>query len=298
MTNDNSYIDALIAEATAETAASNAASTEVKEKEDVVADNATAEDENPKSDNDNSLEEKKEDSSDDGDDGDDGDVEFPKKAKNALRWQRKLVAKEREKNAELSQKLAELEQLVTKSNDSGFDPNAPQESQFETYGDFLKAQIRYEIKKEDSVREQTSQYEQEQTKIAQESFARVQKSTAEFVKNTPDAKEVFKEYGETLDSFPAEIQQVMYELGEKLPLAVYNLAISGKLDYLAEMSPALAAIELGRATAQQPKAQSVNKISNAPNPPAHVAKGVGSTSSRDVSGKMSADELYKWTMSK
>lgn len=297
MTNDNAYIDQIISEHIAE----NSVEKEIINKplpnsdSQVANENSDAVDNTPNDTKEGQDEASEETSGEHTEDY----VEFPKKAKNAIDRQRKLVTKERARNAELAQEVqvlkSKLEQILAPSQEgqsNNFDPHAPHPSQYPSYEKYLIEQAKYELKAE---MDGAYQKNEQQQKAAAEMqvLQSISQAANEFTKNTPEAKEIFEEYANVLDSLPIETQNILAGLGNQMPMAVYNLAKMGELDEMAYMTPAQVAVKLGRALAYKPKVQSIPKVSNAPIPPATSAKGKGVAVERELTN-MSTNDLMKW----
>ena len=155
----------------------------------------------------------------------------------------------------------------------------------------MRAVAKYDTKQElasrESKQKETHQTTQEQQWIAQREQA-VAAKAQEFAKETPELLELVEEYGDVIDELPPQIQRVFLE-AENAPLAFYNLAKEGKLESLASMSPARAAMEIGRAQTQAPTKP--KPVTNAP-APMSPAKGTGA--SGKSLDRMSWEETRKW----
>jgi hypothetical protein len=220
------------------------------------------------------------------------EVVFPKKAVNAISRRDKIIAKERAEKAALA---AELEQYRSQiqakppQNNQGNANGAPKEDDFDNYGDFLKAEILYNIKQEQAQQqEQLNKKQQDyQRQIWEEQRTQEIAQKAESHKaEIPDFAQVVEENADYLDDLPEQIQQAFLE-ADDASLAFYNLAKEGKLEALAAMSPYRAAMEIAMAQSKKPQ---LNRVTNAPNPIKSV-QGRGSVT-KDVS-EMSGEELLK-----
>jgi hypothetical protein len=221
-------------------------------------------------------------------------VPFPKKALNKISRLERERNKERAQNAAL---LAELEQLrqiraqqpQNQSNNDG----APQEDQFENYGDYLEAKITHKLKVEQSAREQ-EQKNQQMSQQEQEWIARRENEIAEMAeahkKIIPDFAQVVEEFADIADEFPPHVEQAFYEADDP-SLAFYNLAQEGKLETLASLSPVRVAMEIARAQDKKPL---VKRVTNAPQP---ISSAKGSATGTKSLENMGYDEIKAWLKS-
>lgn len=187
---------------------------------------------------------------------------WPKKAENAL-------AKEKGKNARLKferdQARQQLEQTIAKynqpqkaSNKQGVPMNLPNgepnPDAYENYDDLTQARIDYVAEKKLTERD-TKQQETQKSQQIQEYYdglyKQAQEKSDDFVSKVSDAQGLFEEYGSVIEACPDNIYALFLESGDA-PLAAYNLIKQGKLQDVIKMSPAKAAIEIGRALAQAP----------------------------------------------
>jgi hypothetical protein len=210
-------------------------------------------------------------------------VEFPKKALNAISRRDKQIGKLRAQNEVFQAQLAELQASVQKvqpAQRAVVDPNQPQEEQFDNYGEYLKASIKYELAKDKSeAQPQQNQPTPEQIKHYQQTVERVKAIEAqelEFMKTAPDYKEVEAEYQDLIDQAPADLVNLFLEV-ENPPQAFYTLAKQGKLEALLDMPLHKAAIEIGKAMAVG--VPQTKRVSSAPRPiQANTGTGTGSKS--------------------
>jgi hypothetical protein len=218
------------------------------------------------------------------------DDPFPKKAVNAIHRRDKQNTKLRAQNQELMQRLEALESAQPKQVEN----SVPSEDDFDTYGEFLRAEMKYQLKeelgqREKSNQEQHTQYQQEQW--VSESRDRVSTQLQEEAARIPDLANVWQENGDILDALPPHVEMALYE-ADNAPLAIYTLAKEGKLEALATLSPARAAMEIGQAQVRADKHVNAHKkVSNAPTPMTSV-KGTGSTSK--TVDQMNTEQLLKW----
>jgi len=233
-------------------------------------------------------------------DGDDDRIEFPKKALNALSRRDKTIGKLRAELAaarSANPAATPQPQPQPKPQSPAQPPaaqgdGAPKMEDYKNYADYLEARSDWKIEQALASRETKQQEAQQQTteqKWVTERETAVETQAVEFIKATPDALAVVQENADVIDAFPAHIQRALLE-ADNAPLAVYNLAKEGKLEALASMSPAKAAMEIGRAQAQAP-AKPQSKA------PAPLAAARGSVAASKSLESMSGTELLQWVNS-
>lgn len=224
------------------------------------------------------------------------DVPFPKKAINALSRRDKQIGKLRAEIAQRDSELAAFRQSQQQKAEpkNTIDPDAPKEEDFETYGDYLRADARYAVKQELAAGQkqtQETQSNQQETAWVEERREHTQTQASELIKVYPEARDILMESVDILESLPPYLDRAFLEC-DNAAIAFVNLAREGKLEELANMTPAKAIMEIAKAEAKGIPARTK---SNAP-VPMTAAKGTG------VGGKsldtMSADELVKWVNTK
>lgn len=222
------------------------------------------------------------------------DVPFPKKAVKALSRRDVKIGKLQANNAALEQRLAQYEQQQAKSP-SG---SAPKEEAFDNYGEYLKAVTRHELKQElsQSQKQQEEQHyaSQQEAYYAERTDYAIDKAKLA-IETIPDYKQLFMENADILQSLPPHIERAFYE-AEEPALAFYALAKEGRLDAILEMSPARAAIEIGKAEVRGEALSKARQITKAP-APIEGLKGTG-TSSKTISEHSTPQELLKWLNTK
>jgi hypothetical protein len=224
----------------------------------------------------------------------DNKLGFPKPAQNAISRRDKQIGKLRAQNEAFQAQLSELQATIKKSQQPAVDPNQPQEEQFDNYGEYLKASIKYELAKDAPVAPQQNQTTPEQIQHYNHVVERVKTIEAqevEFLKIAPDYKEVEAEYQDLIDQAPPELVNLFLEV-ENPPQAFYTLAKQGKLESLLEMPLHKAAIEIGKAVAAGvPQAK---RISSAPTPIKPINGSGSGSKSLDA---MNPNELREWLKS-
>ena len=214
-------------------------------------------------------------------------VEFPKKAVNALSRRDKKINK---LQAQLSELQQQLHSPPAAKPETQVANGKPREEDFESYGDYLRAEIMHDVRNDQSQRDEKAQEKQltnQQEQYVEQRRASLAEQIEVEAKNIPDFGQVWTENADLLDELPKHIEHAFYE-ADNAPLAIYTLAKEGKLEELATMSPAKAAMEIGRA---QIRATSKPQTSNAP-APLKSAKGTMKTD-KSLENK-SASELMKW----
>lgn len=227
-------------------------------------------------------------------DSDDDSVTFPKKAINALSRRDKTIGKLRAELAALKaasqvQQPAQQAQQITKNNKSDV---APSEDDFDSYGDYLKASLKYELQQEqakkddESHRQQLTQKEQ-QWKAEREAV--IVQSFDGHKANLPDFEQVITSFVDIADEFSPEIENIFLS-AEDPALAFYNLAKDGKLEALATMSPYQVMREVAMAEMKKPD---VKRISSAPQP---IKGATGAATGRSENALSGAELLKKYKL--
>lgn len=228
---------------------------------------------------------------DDADNADVGDSEggdkFPKKAVNALNRKNKQIHA-------LRAKMRELEAHIAKAS-QGSQQNqvvAPREEDFDTYGEFLKAEMRHALKQEIggmNQQQQQNQLHQQQASIRAQQDAIIEQNVRELVNAHPDVAKTLREHAHVLENMPPHIEQLFYELDD-VAAASYALAKEGRLEDLYYMQPQMAIAEMVRAQ-ERGRNYLTKKTSQAPKPVASVTGGGGGSTPL---GNQSVDDLMKW----
>ena len=279
MTDTDSIIDAALENVSIDT--NEVAEEQQDESNDVV--DAEAEQDNEEQD-----EEQLDDTTDD---------VFPKKAVNAIDRRNKKIVKLKGQNQEIRNQMRQMEQSYQNLMEA---KAAPQEDDFDNYGDLLDARAKHNIEEQFTSRERAqleAAYNDKQSQLQQIKAQNLTEQVNEVSSAIPDFMEVKTQYDAVLDSFPQEIAEVFLD-ADNAPLAFYTLAKEGRLEDLAYMQPAHAAIvlahaqERGRSFLNEPKKPI--PTTKAPKPMTSV-KGTGSQSKNLA--QMSGDELMSWMKS-
>lgn len=199
------------------------------------------------------------------------DTPFPKKAVNAISRRDKTIGKQR---AELEAMRAEIARLAGQAQGNNQrepqqqpqqprpqqvnNDGRPQEKDYTTYAEYLEAVNDWKIEQRLNQRlsEFTNKQKQEQQTAQdnawrQERLTAVDQQAAEFAKEYPEIGQLWEEYGDVIQEYPDELKNI-FLAADNAPLAFLNLAKAGKIEAIASMSPAQAAMEIGRAQAQPP----------------------------------------------
>lgn len=215
---------------------------------------------------------------------------FPKKAVNAISRRDKQIGKLRAEREQLAAELNKFRAQSTQTKPAN--TGAPKEAEFTNYADFLEAKNAYAIEQKfaerDTKHEETQRTTQEKAWISEREQALSVKAQ-QFVKEMPDAAALVEEYSDVIDEFSPQLQRLFLE-ADNAPLAFYNLAKEGKLESLASMSLARAAMEIGRAETQA----ATKPKTKAPTP---LPAARGSVAPSKSLESMSGDELLKWVNS-
>jgi hypothetical protein len=219
---------------------------------------------------------------------DDDTVVFPKKAINALSRKDKQIGKLRQ---ELNQLRAMQQQAkpepVVKPTDQTSD--APNIADFENHIDYLEARADWKaeqkMKEFEGKQTQTQQTQQEQQWLSHR-VNEVDRQSEEFAKEYPQVIALAEQHAETIQALPQSIRLALLK-SDNPPLAFYNLAKSGVIEELGDMSIEDARVEIKLALRQQPS----KPKSSAPKPMSQT-RGIAS-GGKDLTS-MTPDELLKW----
>lgn len=221
------------------------------------------------------------------------DIPFPKKAVNALSRRDKQIGKLQAQLAAERSELAKYREQQSKVPTN----NSPSEDSYDNYGEYLKAVARHEAKQELSqVHKQQEEQQitsQQETWVAERSDYAIEKAKSA-IESISDYKQLFMENADILQSLPPHIERAFFE-AEEPALAFYALAKEGKLDALMDMSPARAAIEIGKAEMRGETLSKARTITKAPAPIEALKTVGGSTKTLDT---MNQQQLMDWVNKK
>lgn len=213
-----------------------------------------------------------------------GFVPFPKKAINLLSRKDKQIGKLR---AELAQ-LRQMQVEAAKSQPAPKEDKGPNPDDFDTYAAFLEARQDWVTEKKLAAfkdeRNKTQQREAEIARKAQfinERSREIDAKSQEYAKTFQDFNKVIEDAVPFLASLPEEVRLAGLNPRIDAALAIYNLAKSGKLYDLADMSAEEALVFL--AQNQNP----VSQVSKAPKP-LQAATGTGSSKLGDLANDANA----------
>lgn len=228
-------------------------------------------------------------------------VVFPKKAVNAISRRDKIIEKERAAKAALIAERDALQAQIAKiksSNPQEANDGRPKEEDFETFTDYLKADLLFELERKQASEREVSEKSRQKEQISQQQAAynaqREQVIVAkgsEHAKVIPDFSSVLQENADIAADLPDYVTQAFLEADDGA-LAFYNLAKEGRLEDLATMNPYRASMEIAKAQMQK---QVQKKMTNAPEPIAPL-KGVSGSGEKNI-GSMSYSELKKFLAS-
>ena len=219
--------------------------------------------------------------------------EFPKKARNAISYRDKKIGK---LSAELqAERLArqELEKRFTGEPQAAKAEGEPKESDFENYGDYLRAFVRWEKKQE--IQEHEAKTRAESQKAELESWEAERGQV--FDESVKTAKKTFSDYAQILDEYAAEyddlpthVLDAAFEL-ENGASALYMAAKDGVLEKLAQTRSATqAGIMLAKLEEKALAASKSKPLTKSPTPMTPV-KGIAAVSTPIE--KMSPKEILK-----
>lgn len=221
-------------------------------------------------------------------------VVFPKKAINALAHRDRKIGKLKAETAALHAELERYRstQATNQKQSPQQDDQGPQEEAYDSYGDFLIARAKFELKQEqrqETSKQKDAEVSQQRAQWAAQRETAIAQKVAEHTKAIPDFDSVVSEAADYADEFPEYIVNAFYEADDGA-MAFYNLAKQGKLEELATMSPYRVAMVIAKAQ-DGPVFQ---QKSTAPRPMS-PARGTGVTSKPldDLSGK---DLLKRWKL--
>ena len=221
------------------------------------------------------------------------DTPFPKKAVNALARRDKKISK---MQAEHAANLSELHKFREQAQKAEI-ADAPKEDAFDNYGDYLKAVARHEMKQEtsaESQKQQEAQFaEKEQAYVAERETYATEKALAA-IAEVPEYKQLVIENADVLQSLPPHLERAFLEADEPA-YAFLALAKEGALESLSDMSPARAAMEIGKAEVRGAAMAQKKEITKAPAPIAQV-RGTGKVN-KSINDNPSSDDVMKWLKS-
>lgn len=220
---------------------------------------------------------------------------FPKKAVNALSRRDKQIGKLKAEKQQMHQELEELRQKATPKAEVKDD--SPKEEDFETYGEYLRAEARFAAKQE--LRETQTKQTESKAKLEADEWEEDRRIAIE--ENHQEALKAFSDFKTLLDDNSDDKGQIPLSTAARRALleadagafALRSILKDGVLDELNQMSPAKAAMMVAR---HEDKAIAASKKQTTKTPaPMTPSKGVA-TNSKSLD-KMSPDELHKWVFS-
>ena len=205
--------------------------------------------------------------------------EFPKKAQNAISRRDKKINKQQAELDDLRRQVEALQKAQAPAEPKKED-GPPNEDDFESYADYLRADVAYRAKeqigKEFNDRDEKAKQDQAEQAQAQWVESKQQDIVGKLQKakeSISDLPQVWEENIDILDAMPQHVEYAFYDAEDPVS-AFYALAKEGKLESLSQMSPGRAAMEIARAEARGQSLVSPKKPSRAPEP-IKGAKGTG-----------------------
>lgn len=207
------------------------------------------------------------------------------------------LAKMRRENRELKERIDAVSKNQATTAASPQLETAPKEEDFDSYGDYLRADARWAAKQELAERDtKTKEAAIETAKTHAVNAQKVERinevanQEQEFAKTNPEYNALYKEHGDFMDNLPLQIAEALME-AENAPLALFALMKEGKLEGLEDMSPYKISMEIGKAELRgQSYLTQQNKATNAPTP---IQAARGTTSASKSLENKSVEELMK-----
>lgn len=218
-------------------------------------------------------------------------VEFPKKAVNALNRQKRT---NRKLTAQLRQLESRIREFEEQSRKASADVKAPDAKDYDNYADYLNGNVEHKIEKrmqELAQKGQADALEQQKQAVLAMREQEIVERMGEVSKIIPDMQQTLQKAAPYVENVSPEIERIFYEL-EEPALALYALQKEGRVQEVANMTPALAAAVLVQAEqrgAQYLAHMQSRRTTNAPDP-MRGAKGTSKIKSED---SMSGSELLK-----
>lgn len=218
------------------------------------------------------------------------DIPFPKKAVNALARRDKKYSKLQAQHAADLSELQKFREQAQKAEIA----DVPQEDGFDNYGDYIKAVARHEVKvetSEENQKQQEAQFaEKEQAYVAERETYATDKALAA-IAEIPEYQQLVTEHADVLQSLPPHLERAFLEADEPA-YAFLALAKEGGLEGLADMTPARAAMEIGKAEVRGAALAKRKEITKAPAPLAPV-RGSGKVN-KSINDNPSSNDVMKW----
>ena len=220
------------------------------------------------------------------------DTPFPKKAVNALARRDKKYSKLQAQHAADLSELQTFREQAKKAEIA----DVPQEDAYDNYGDYLKAVTRHEVKQEaseETQKQQEAQFaEKEQAYVVERETYAIERAQAA-IAEIPGYQQLVTENADVLQSLPPHLERAFLEADEPAH-AFYALAKEGGLEELASMSPARAAMAIGKAEVRGAAMAQKKQTTKAPAPIASLKGGGKTSKSLDT---MNSDQLLAWVNS-
>ena len=205
----------------------------------------------------------------------------PKTLENAISRRDKKINKMRAENRQIMQEVASLKKMIEQSSTSKPNPE-PKIDDYESVTDFVKAVVEYQNKQNVPKQEPLSQEDAYKSQQMQAKEADLRQANLKYSQSIPDFREVMDDNNDVFNDMPDNIAELFFHV-EDGAIAAYNLAKAGKLEKLAYMNPAVAALEIYKAQEGFPNQK---KVTSAPKPINSLkGNGAGQKSTEEMSGK-------------
>jgi chromosome segregation ATPase len=205
----------------------------------------------------------------------------PKTLENAISRRDKKINKMRAENHQIMQEMTSLKEMI-KTLNTGKTSQEPKIDDYESVTDFVKAVIEYQTKQNAPKQEPLSQEDAYKSQQMQAKDAELRAANVRYSKEIPDFREVMDDNVDVFNDMPDDIAELFFQV-EDGAIAAYNLAKAGKLERLASMNPAVAALEIYKAQEGFPAQK---KVVPAPKPISTLkGTGAGQKSTDEMSGK-------------
>lgn len=218
-----------------------------------------------------------------------------------------LVKREANRKSHQDSKLArmkrenrELREAVSKMQapqpQAPLIPGKPLEKDFQNYGEFIRAEARWEAQQEITkafterdTKAQEASKTQAFTAQQEKRINQVSAEAAEFAKVNPEYVALYKEHADYMEELPDAVSNALLE-AENPNLALFALMKEGMLESLEDLSPYRISMEIGKAELRGESYLGQSKATNAPTP-IQGAKGFVNAS-KSLADK-SVEELMK-----
>lgn len=196
---------------------------------------------------------------------------IPQPAFNMIKRQQKELRQLRAEMRRLTDTFGQQKEAAGK----GQSPEEPKETDFDNYGDYLRARQDYLMEQHKAglkAETQESRFTEQQQAIRARHDAAVEAQVSELVTSYPEVKQVMAANLQVIEAMPEAVENLMYELDDPVA-AGYALAKEGRLASIYTLSPTMAAAEL--IMAQQRGQQYLSALQGGTKPVAQAPGAVG-----------------------